>query len=275
MLRLLAIPSVMTWPIGHPLPIGGEMIHTSAVRSSRRMRTLGWVEHAVPRVAVTASVEASAGMAAELVAVGLRPVPLPCVRIQKADGSDLARARAAVEEADLLVLTSSRALDVLWPHGSIPDTPIAMLTAAGAARVEERGGRVTHVGTGNPADFTAYLIRRAAGRRVAYPHAEGVDPRIVVSLADAAGELVAVSVYEWIPVAPMFDPVEAAVFESPLAVQGWMKGRDLSEIIVAGIGPATAAALRRHGHGPDILVRRPHFEILAETLASALLASHQ
>ena len=239
------------------------------------MRTLGAVENAVPRVAVTAGVEASAGMAAELVMVGLRPISLPCVRIQQADGADLARARASVEEADLVVLTSSRALDVLWPSGPIPATPIAMLTPAGAARVEERGGRVAHVGTGNPSDFTAYLVRKATGKRVAYPHAEGVDPRVIVSLADAAGELVAVAVYGWIPLAPAPDPVEAVVFESSLAVEGWMEARDLSGIVAAAIGPATAAALRRYGHGPDILVRRPHFEILAETLASALLGSLQ
>jgi uroporphyrinogen-III synthase len=148
-----------------------------------------------------------------------------------------------------------------------------MLTPAGAARIEERGGRVAHAGTGDPSDFTAYLVRTAAGKRVAYPHAEGVDPRIVVSLADAAAELVAVAVYGWIPVAPALDTVEAIVFESPLAVEGWMEARDLSGVIVAAIGPATAAALRRHGRGPDILVRRPHFGMLAETLASALLAS--
>lgn len=227
----------------------------------------------MPRVAVTASVEASAGMAAELVVVGLRPVALPCVRIRKADDVDLARARAAVEEADLVVLTSSRALDVLWPDGVIPATPIAMLTAAGAARVEERGGRVVHVGNGNPSDFIAYLGRKAAGKRVAYPHAEGVDPRVVVSLADAAGDLVAVAVYGWIPTAPALDPVEAAVFESSLAVYGWMQARELSGIVASAIGPATAAALRRHGRGPDILVRRPLFGMLAETLASALIAT--
>ena len=237
------------------------------------MRTLGGVHSTVPRVAVTASIEASAGMAAELVAVGLRPVTLPCVRIQQADEVTLIRARAAVEEADLVVLTSSRALDVLWPDGPIPAPPIAMLTSAGGARVEERGGRVAHVGTGNPSDFTAYLVRHAAGKRVAYPHAEGVDPRIVVSLADAAADLVAVAVYGWIPVAPTLDVVEAAVFESSLAVEGWMETRDLSGIVAAAIGPATAAALRRHGRAPDILVRRPHFGMLAETLASALLAS--
>jgi uroporphyrinogen-III synthase len=212
-------------------------------------------------------------MAAELVAVGLRPLALPCVRIQQAADADLARARASAEEADLVVLTSSRALDVLWPNGPIPATPIAMLTPAGAARVEERGGRVAHVGTGNPSDFTAYLVRKVAGQRVAYPHAEGVDPRVIVSLADAAGELVAVPVYGWIPQGPQQDPVEAAVFESSMAVDGWMETRDLSEIVAAAIGPATAAALRRYGRGPDILMRRPHFEMLAETLASALLGS--
>lgn len=231
------------------------------------------MENAVPRIAVTASVEASAGMAAELVAVGLRPVTLPCVRIQMADHADLARARAAIEEAELVVLTSSRAVDVLWPEGPIPSTPVAMLTPAGAARIEERGGRVAHTGTGNPSDFTAYLVRRAAGKRIAYPHDERVDPRLIVSLADAAGDLITVAVYGWVPTAPGLDSVEAAVFESPMAVEGWTRARTLSGITVAAIGPATAATLRRYGRGPDILVRRPRFEMLAGILANALLAS--
>ena len=92
------------------------------------MRTLGWVENKVPRVAVTAGVEAAAGMSAELVAVGLQPVALPCIRRQPTGDAALARARAAVDEADLVVLTSSRALDVLWPTGPIPPTPVATLT---------------------------------------------------------------------------------------------------------------------------------------------------
>ncbi len=210
-------------------------------------------------------------MAAELVAVGLQPVGLPCVRIQVASDAELARARAAVEEADLLVLTSSRSLDVLWPAGGIPPAPIATLGPAAAARAEERGGRVVHAGTGDPADFTTYLGRRAAGKRVAYPHSDDADPRVAVALADAATELVAVTVYGWIPVAPPPDPVEAAVFETPLAVEGWVQARDFSQVVTAAIGPSTAAALRRHGKAPDILTRRPRFGMLAETLASALL----
>jgi uroporphyrinogen-III synthase len=212
-------------------------------------------------------------MAAELVAVGLHPVALPCLRLQPADEIALVRARAACEEADLVVLTSSRALDVLWPHGPVPDVPVAVLTPAGAARVEERSGRVAHVGTGNPSDFTAYLVRHTPDKRVAYPHVEGVDPRIVAALADAAAELVAVAVYGWIPVAPSLDQVEAVVFESSLAVEGWMINRDFVGLVVAAIGPATARALRRHGRGPDILIRRPKFEVLAEALAGALVAT--
>ncbi len=52
-----------------------------------------------------------------------------------------------------------------------------------------------------------------------------------------------------------------------------MQGRDLTGVVAAAIGAATAAALGRHGRSPDILIRRPHFEVLAETLAGALLTS--
>lgn len=232
------------------------------------------VEGTVPRVAVTTSVEAAAGMAVELVAVGLRPVALPCIRMQAADDADLARARAAAEEADLLVLTSSRPLDVLWPVGAIPAAPVATLNAAGAARVGERGGCVVHAGTGNPSDFTAYLSRKAEGKRVAYPHCEDADPRIIVALADVAADLVAVPVFGWIPVSPKPDPVEASVFESPLAVEGWMQSRDLVGIVAAAVGPATAAALERHGTPAAIVTRNPRFTLLATSLADALLAGN-
>ncbi len=95
-------------------------------------------------MAVTASREAAAGTAAELVAVGLQAIGLPCVRMQVGSDADLARARAAAEEAGLIVLISSRALDVLWPVADIPTIPIATLGPVSAARAEERGGRVLH-----------------------------------------------------------------------------------------------------------------------------------
>lgn len=211
-------------------------------------------------------------MAAELVAVGLRPVLLPCVRIQVGSDADLARARAAAEEADLLVLTSSRALDVLWPATEVPSTPIATLSTVAAATAQERGGRVTYTGTGIPAEFIDFLVRRAAGKRVAYPHCEDADPRVVLALADVASDLVAVSVYGWVPVPPPPDPVEAVAFETPLAVEGWAQARDFEGLLVAAIGPGTAAALRRHARAPDVFTRRPSFGLLAETLAGALLS---
>lgn len=221
------------------------------------------------RVAVTASADEGSEMAAELVAVGLRPVSLPCVRVEPGRGADLARARAAAEEADLLVLTSPCPVGLLWPVGPMPATPVAVAGPATATQVAERGGKVVLVGEEGALALVHRLSGGLAQQRVAYPHAAGIDPRVVIALAEAGSDLVAVPVYRLVPVAPGADPVDAAVFDSPPAVEGWVLSRNLADLLVAVIGASTAAVAERHGRAPDVTVVSPGCAALARRLAGA------
>ncbi|MFQ5948081.1 MAG: uroporphyrinogen-III synthase [Acidimicrobiia bacterium] len=223
----------------------------------------------LPGVGVTTPPDRTARLAGELSAVGLRPVPLPCVRIEPAPESELATARAAAEAADLLVLTSARAVELVWPDGTFPNTPVAAVGRATAAAVEACGGRVYTVGDAGAAELAARIAARADGKTVAYPRADGADPAALAAL-QAAGRLLTQVVYRAVPIAPDPDPVDAVTFTSPSAVQGWVASRSLFDQDVAVIGATTAAALERHGRAPTVMPSRPWYRDLAVALAEHL-----
>ncbi len=210
-------------------------------------------------------------MAVELVAVGLQPVSLPCIDVQVGRPDDLARARAACEEADLVVLTSSRPLSLLWPDGPLPLAAIAVVGPATATSVAERGGKVVHVGTGSSLDLAEELLGRVAKLSVAYPHSASSDPRAIVALKDAARSLVAVPVYCTVPISPSTEPVDAAVFVSAPAVHGWATNRSFTGLVVAALGASSAAALGQYDRRPDVKVRSKTYSELTEALARYLL----
>ena len=220
------------------------------------------------RVAVTTSTDRASGMAAELVAVGLSPIGLPCIEVRVSSPIDLARARAAAEDADLMVLASSRPLDLLWPDGSIPDTPVAAARLSTASSVAQRGGVVEIVGAGSTFDLARQLEELVRERNLAFPHASTTDPRAIVTLADAAASCVAVSVYSSASMPPAHTPVDAVVFQSAAAVHGWALSRTFDDVLVACHGRSTRGALTDHARDPDVFVTSGSYAELAEGLAA-------
>lgn len=209
-------------------------------------------------------------MAVELVAVGLQPVSLPCIDVQVARPDGLARARAACEEADLVVLTSSRPLTLLWPTGPIPPTPMAVVGPATATSVAERGGVVDYVGLGDAYELASDLVHRIGELSVAYPHSASTDPRAIVAIKDAARRLVAVPIYCQVPIAPAPDPVDAAVFVSAPAVHGWATSRSFTGLVVGTLGPPAAAAVEQYDRRPDVKIRSKTYSELTEALGEFL-----
>lgn len=224
----------------------------------------------VTTVAVTTSEDRIAGMASELVAVGLQPVSLPCIGIQVGRPDDLARARAACEEADLVVLTSSRPLALLWPHGPVPATPMAVVGPATATAVAERGGNLSYVGTGTALDLANDLLDTLGESTVAYPHSVSSDPRAIVAMKDAAARLTAVPVYGTVPIAPPTIPVDAAVFVSAPAVHGWATNRSFTGLVIGALGQSVCATLERYDRRPDVRVRSHTYSELTEALVRYL-----
>lgn len=220
------------------------------------------------RVAVTTSEDRYAGMASELVAVGLQPVRVPCVSVRVAESDVLFRTRAACEEADLIVLLASRPLQLLWGDSRLPDTPFAVVSPALAAHVASRGGRVAVVGEGNGLDFAELLAEHITEKRVVMAHGATTDPRVVVALKDSCADMHSFPIYCSMPQPPDHgDELDAAVFLSPVAVEGWVQGRGLGDMTVACLGSATEGALRRYDRDPEVISRSRTYSELANSLA--------
>jgi uroporphyrinogen-III synthase len=221
----------------------------------------------VTRVGVTTDRFAEAAAAFAL--VGLEPVSLPCIQVVPASDQVLAQAREAASMADLLLISSVRTLEVLWPNGAMPGVEVAAVGARTAAAVEARGGQVSLLGRAGLADLVERAADRLVSSRVVFPHAAGSDPEALGSLAERAINLRAFEVYRSHLVAPGPDPVQAVVFASPSAVEGWLLSRALDDLVVAVIGPTTWAAVARH-RPPEVMAPQPSHRALARALASYL-----
>lgn len=223
-----------------------------------------------PRLALTTTLERSSALADSLRRRGIEPVSLPCIEIVAAVEPVLESARQASERCDLLVLTSRRVVEVLWPAGNMPPVNVAAVGVATAAAAEESGGSVGVVGPGGGADLVAGIGHLVRDKDVVFPHAAGADPSLVEQLRSAGARVTAHTVYETRPLAPAMDEVEAVVFGSPTAVEGWLLTRTLDNLVVGAIGDTTAQALARRGATSHVIPATPSFDRLLDLVAEEL-----
>jgi uroporphyrinogen-III synthase len=211
-------------------------------------------------------------VASEYLGVGLEPVPVPCVDVVVAVEGVLTRAREAAAHADLMLITSPRTVELLWPGGGVPPTGVVTVGATSAAAVETAGGRVVVTGRAGLADLLDAAASELGAARVAFPHAAGTDPGLVARLRSLVSDLEEQEIYRAVPVAPEPTPVDAVVFASPSAVTGWLLARDFDEVVVGVIGPTTRAAVARH-RMPEVVAPEPSHHSLALALRSYLEVS--
>jgi uroporphyrinogen III methyltransferase/synthase len=223
-----------------------------------------------PRVAVTTAADRLSVLSAMVRKRGLDPVELPCVEVVAFGGDNPQRLRDQAESADLIVVTSARAVTFTWPEGGMPPVPVAAVGPATAEAVSRAGGHPQVVGSGGAADLVAELESGISGKVVIFPHADGADPATAKRLRDAGARVVALPVYETRPTAPGPDPVDAAIFGSPSAVEGWCRSRSLDDLVVAAIGETTARAVRVRGAEPQVVPARPDFDLLSADLSRYL-----
>jgi len=224
------------------------------------------------RIAVTSTAARAGSLSSALAALGFEAISLPCLRAEVSGAGELARARAACEDADLVVLSSPRPIGLLWEEG-FPHVPAAVCGANTADEVEKRGGEVWASTSGNVVQLSRMIAPHLPGRRVAYPHARGADPRAITALGDAASGLTAVAVYELLPEPPPREPVDGVVFSHPRAVDGWLLSRGLANLFVVTVGRATMGALGRHGRRPDLALRPADEQSLASAMFHASRAA--
>ena len=199
---------------------------------------------------------------------GLLPVRLPCIRVETAPDEVLGQARAEAESADLLLITSSRTVDLLWGDEPIPDVPVAAVGESTAAAVEEAGGHVRFVGSAGLRLLAAEMRRELPLGRIVFPRAANSDPDPLRQIRSEGTEIVPFDVYRTVPIAPGRDPVDAVAFASPSAVEGGRLARRLDGLVVGAIGHTTAVAVTEHR--PVVIPARPSHRALAEALAQFL-----
>lgn len=216
------------------------------------------------RVAVTTTAGRAAQRLGDLVAdAGMQPVLLPCIRVEPANVDVLEQLRRAAAEADWIVVTSRRAVEIVWPGTSMPAGPaVAAVGAATADAVRRAGGSVEMIGTGGAAALRHELSNRVEGASVVFPHARLADPETEAWLEERAARVVAAPAYDTIPTAPGDDPVDVATFGSPSSVRGWTSSRSLDGLAVATMGETTGRYLRSIGHPPEIVPHSTGFEAL-------------
>jgi uroporphyrinogen-III synthase len=222
------------------------------------------------RVALTTTPDRTRALGQTLRRRGLQPVSLPCIEVTLAAESVLESARKAAASCDLLVLTSARVAEVLWPAGDMPPINVAAVGPVTAAAANDAGGAVTFVGSGDGANLVAELADSVSDRDVAFPHAAGADPATIETLRNAGARVMAHPIYETRPVAPDLDQVDAVVFGSPTAVEGWHLSRTLDDLVVGVIGHTTAEALGHWGAALHVIPETPSFHRLVELVAGEL-----
>lgn len=220
------------------------------------------------RVAVTTTADSAPRLAEPLIAHGLIPVMLPCISISPAPADVLEALRTHARKADLIVVTSARAVRVTWPDGDMPATPVAAVGSATAEAVEQAGGIVKAVGSGGAADLVETLDVK--GLRIVFPHARAADPATDAALERMGATVYAATAYETIPISPNDDKVDAAIFGSPSAVDGWLMRRHLDGLVIGAMGATTASALRVRGVESPVVPKTPGFEELVAALAERI-----
>lgn len=224
------------------------------------------------RVAVTTTPDAADRICRALEAVGLEPVSLPCIRIEPAPAATLRSLRDAAAGADWIVVTSRRAVEIVWPDEMPRHPAVAAVGEATAAAVRAAGGRVVVVGDGGAAELVERLADRddIEGASVVFPHARAADPATAQWLSGRAAVVVAEPAYDTIPIAPHDDTVDAVIFGSPSAVTGWRRSRSLDGLVIAAMGPTTAGHLEGLGRAPDVVPETPRLDRLVAVLAEHL-----
>lgn len=218
------------------------------------------------RIAITTAADRSSRVADLVIAAGHVPVLLPSIEVSVVGEAELQAVRDQCAVADLIVVTSSRAITALWPAGGMPHVSCAAVGPVTAAAVRHAGGDLIVEGQGGAAELLDSLRPRLATIRVVLPQSGAADDGLARGLEMAGASVWARTVYRVEPLPPDEAQVDVAIFASPTAVEGWSRSRDWDGMLVAAIGQTTAAALKAAGRAPDLVAPDPTYQSLLSSL---------
>ena len=231
------------------------------------------------RVMVTRPRSQAAGLCGLLAQEGAIPVEAPAVVIEPLpDLADLDAALGRLADYRWLVFTSANAVEVVLDRmsaqgddiGAYADVRVCAIGPATAAALERWGLTPAYV----PDEYVAeglldgLVARVAPGDRVLLPRAEGARGVLADGLRSAGAVVEEVSIYRAVPPpdlaararSALDDGVDVVTFTSSSTVRHLVGALDggaaaLDGVVVACIGPVTAATAREAGLRVDVVAR--------------------
>lgn len=214
------------------------------------------------KVAITTTEDRYADVARTFRNFGFTPLATPCITTIPHRETAL-RIRDSLTDGAVIVVASTRALDICWPTEVPANVDWLAVGEASAEAIRARGG--TSIITGAAGLAGLLEVSDLAGRHAVFPHATGTDPSVFEWFGDATS-FVHGSVYTTEPVEPPMHPVDAVVFGSPSAVTGWHLRRSCEGLLVGAIGRTTEQALSDRAVASDAVASKPSFAALALAL---------
>jgi uroporphyrinogen-III synthase len=220
---------------------------------------------------------------------GARVVRWPVIRrAPPAEPGPLQEALARLGDFQWAVLTSPRAVEALADRGPVwpPSVRIAAVGRATRSAAESHGWSVHLVPATQKAEALVVALGRAGvgpGDRVFFPASEIAHDTLETGLARLGAEVCRVTAYRTVPVELDRDAcartlaageVQVISVASPSAVRGLkaalgdrLFGDAAARLVVAAIGPTTAAAARAAGAARVIEAADHSLEGLADRIA--------
>jgi len=246
-------------------------------------------------VVVTRAAGGRDELSARLRELGLEVRELPAIELgPPADPRPLDAALRALSRFEWVVFASAAAvervlarLDELGvPRAELSGRALAAVGPATAERLRAALRSPDLVpGEASGAALAGALARAVGGRRVLLPRAAEGRPELADGLTSAGAELTAVEAYRTVPVpaeqlAPLSGwlragEVAAVAFASPSSVRAVAAALEadptpLAAVLLAAIGPTTAAALEEAGLPVGLVAARHTGADLAEAIAARL-----
>lgn len=253
------------------------------------MSDIGAERRAAPlrglRIVVTRAPEGAAEFSRRLAALGAQPIEMPAIRIVPLeDTGPLDRAIAQLSSYDWVIFTSRNGVNAFWQRlealeldsRALHPLRIAAIGPMTAAALQARGIEPDYV----PAEFVAEAILAGIGdvasQRILLPRADIARPVLAEGLRARGAIVDEIAAYCTLPAkGPLPDPAslsqaDVVTFTSSSTVRHFVQAvggpEALKGLVVACIGPITAATCQEVGLTPHIVAEEYTLEGLVRAL---------
>lgn len=231
------------------------------------------------RIVVTRSQEQAGALSDRLSELGAQVISFPTIQFVPLESEELAAAKQNLSSYDWLLFTSRNAVTFFLNSETLILPRVAAIGSATANELTQRGIVVQAM----PDTFTGVELATALGdlngRKILLPRSRLGRPDLVSQLEVQGACVTDIALYDTLPAQPVPEArqelaqgFDAITFTSPSTVQNFCHivpdwQRMLTGVVIACIGPTTAAAAAQQGL-PNLVIAQEH---TAEGLVKALV----